>query len=405
MQDLGHDAVVCASWFDESVNVCASSSSTEPTSRPSAEPVHHVSLVKVPSLDDDDHQSVVSEKAPPCEGMHSVLRVLFYLCPSAAAEASPQPQRACEIEGLFGAAPKPVAGEVPASLFHRVAKLSSEARMQFQTALDTGKLPASGFPPRGKGPGSCSEPTLRTAAPFNSELFHMVGSLSTKRSVCFSFDEAAKVENLAKGILDEQLMSFWLFSTLLHLLRELSFMPSDPALFEQLVQALSMSFVDIASSAASLATYFQAKRREGVLSHFPSHVGLHFCRDLIGSSFSESYLFEEKVLARVIAASREDSYLNAQLSIAKAFSLPLFQGARNSDRQASSGQESAATSSASASRDRGRGYSDIWGGGGDVRLPRVQGSLMLPSLLVVEPRRRLSGGVLANRSYVLAQES
>ena len=109
----------------------------------------------------------------------------------------------------------------------------------------------------------------------------------------------------------------------------------------------------------SLATYFQAKRCKGVLSHFPSHVGLHFRRDLDPTSGPN--LFEE-VLARVIAASHEDSHLDEQLSIAKAFSLPVFRGARNSDRKASSGQESAATSSASTSRGRGRGYSDTLGG-------------------------------------------
>ena len=61
-------------------------------------------------------------------------------------------------------APKPVAGEVSTNLSHRVAELLSEARLRFQTALDAGKLHASGLPPRCRGPGSCSEPMLRTAA-------------------------------------------------------------------------------------------------------------------------------------------------------------------------------------------------------------------------------------------------
>ena len=83
--------------------------------------------------------------------------------------------------------------------------------------------------------------------------------MSSKRSLNLSFDEAAKVESLANGLLDSQSMSFWLLSALLHWLKELGFVPPDPALFEQLVQALSLSFVGAASSSASLATYFQAK--------------------------------------------------------------------------------------------------------------------------------------------------
>ena len=75
----------------------------------------------------------------------------------------------------------------------------------------------------------------------------------------------------------------------------------------------------MASSSASLTTYFQAKWREGVLSHFLSHVGLHFRKDFLGPE-----LFDEDVLAKAIAASHEDFLLDAQLSITKAFTLLVF---------------------------------------------------------------------------------
>ena len=202
--------------------------------------------------------------------------------------------------------------------------------------LESGKLPASGLPSCHRGPGSCDEPMLWSAVPFNSSLFHVVGILSSKRSVSFSFDKAAKVESLAKGLLDSHSMSFWLFSAFLHWLKELGFVTLDPAVFEQLVQALSLSFVGSASSSAALATYFQAKRREGVLSHFPARVGLHLSRDLASSLFSGPNLFDEEVLARGIAASCEDTLFDAQLCLAKVFSLPVFHGARSSDQKASS---------------------------------------------------------------------
>ena len=187
--------------------------------------------------------------------------------------------------------------------------------------------------------------------------------MSYKRSLSFSFDEAAKVKSLARGLLDSHSMSFWLFSAFLHWLKELGFVPPDPAIFEQLVQALSLSLVGSVSSSAALATYFQAKQRDGVLSHFPAHVGFHFHRDLASSSFSGPDLFDEEVLARVIAASRETTHLDAQLSLAKVFSLPVFRGARSSDRKASSGQNSAAAASpVSAPRGRGRGSSESQNG-------------------------------------------
>ena len=101
----------------------------------------------------------------------------------------------------------------------------------------------------------------------------------------------------------------------------------------------------------------QAKRREGVLSHFPSHVGTHFRCDLAASSFAGPFLFDDEVLTRVIGASREDSNLDAQLSIAKAFKFPIFQGLGNSDWKVSSGQRSGASSS-SSSASRGKRSED-----------------------------------------------
>ena len=157
--------------------------------------------------------------------------------------------------------------------------------------------------------------------------------------------------------MDSQSFAFWLLSTLLHWLKELSFVPPDSALFAQLIQSLSLFLVSASTSSCTLASYLQAKRREGVLSHFPSHVGLHFRRDLAASSFAGPFLFEDDVLARVIAASHEDSNLDAQLSIAKAFKFPIFRGSGNSDRKASSGQRSGSSSS-SSSGSKGKGGED-----------------------------------------------
>ena len=149
---------------------------------------------------------------------------------------------------------------------------------------------------------------------------------------------------------------------LLHWLKELGFEAPDPSLFGQLVQEVSGSLVTAANSASGLAAFMLAKRREGVLSHFPSPVGPHFKKDLAASSCNGPYVFDDEVLASVIAASREDSHLDAQLSIAKAFTLPVFRAAaKNTGRKASSGQGSSA-SSASTSGFRGRGRGSDSGG-------------------------------------------
>ena len=171
------------------------------------------------------------------------------------------------------------------------------------------------------------------------------------------------MESLRNGMLAAQSSGFCFFSALLQWLKELGFEAPDPGLFGQLVQEVSASLVTAANSASGLAAFMLAKRREGVISHFPSHVGPHFKKDLAASSFSGTHVFDDEVLARVIAASREDSHLDAQLSIAKAFTLPVFRAeAKNTGRKASSGQGSSASSSASTSGFRGRGRGSDSGG-------------------------------------------
>ena len=256
----------------------------------------------------------------------------------------------CDFEGLFASTdPSPVLEGAP-TLFHRVAELREEHQARFRAAAEAGKAVASALPSR----GCCSDPVLASSATVNPAIPWLVGALSNRRSLSFSFEEAARVESLCNGMLAAQSSGFWFFSALLHWLKELGFEAPDPPLFGQLVQEVSGSLVTAANSASGLAAFMLAKRKEGVLSHFPPYVGSHFKKDL-ASSFSGPHVFDDEVLARVIAASREDSHLDAQLSTAKAFTLPVFRAdTKNPGRKASSGQDSS-VSSASSSGFRGRG--------------------------------------------------
>ena len=259
--------------------------------------------------------------------------------------------------------------EPPPVLYHRIVELWTQAQAHSQSVAEAGKLPSAALPSRKRSVASCTEERLRGPAPFNHDLPRMLGNMSSRHSINFSFDEAAKVKSLLKGIMESQSLAFWLLSALLHWLKELSFVPPDAALFAQVIQSLSLALVSASSSSStSLATYLQAKRREGVHSHFPSDVVIHFRKDFAASSFEGPHLFAEDVLARVIASSREDSHLDAQLSIAKAFKLLIFCVAGNSDRKASSNQRSNAAAS-SSSCPKGRGGSTLENRGSKGKSP------------------------------------
>ena len=310
---------------------------------------------------EEDAASSSSEKVAVSEGHRNVLRLLYQLCPGTAPKSPPAPRKVCDFEGLFASMdPSPILEGSP-TLFHSVAELREEHQARFRAAAEAGKAVASALPSRRRDRGCCSGPALVSSATMNSAIPRLVGALSNRRSLSFSFEEAVRVESLCNGMLAAQLSGFWFFSALLHWLKELGFEAPDPSLFGQLVQEVSGSLVTSANLASGLAAFMLAKRRESVLSHFSPHVGSHFRKDL-ASSFSGPHVFNDEVLARVIAASREDSHLDAQLSIAKALTLPVFRAdTKNPGRKASSGQDSS-VSSASSSGFRGRGRGSDSGG-------------------------------------------
>ena len=161
-------------------------------------------------------------------------------------------------------------------------------------------------------------------------------------------------------MLASQSSGFCFFSALLHWLKQLGFEAPDPSLFGQLVQEVSGSLVTAANSASALAAFMLAKK-EGRCG-CPTSLrmwGSHFKKDF-AFSFSGPHVFVDEVLARVIAGSRRGFPLDAQLSIAKTFTLPVFRAdAKTAGRKASSAQGSSA-SSASSSGFRGGG------GGGEA---------------------------------------
>ena len=141
---------------------------------------------------------------------------------SAASEARAHTLRSCDFESLFARETRPCTEELSPILFHRVAELWAEAQQRCHAAAEAGKLPSAALPNCRHSSATCADAQLRCAAPFNTNLPRLVGTLSAKRSLSMSFDEAAKAKSLLKGMMDSQSFAFWLLSTLLHWLKELA---------------------------------------------------------------------------------------------------------------------------------------------------------------------------------------
>ena len=228
--------------------------------------------------------------------------LLFHLCPEAVPDSAPPPPRVCQFESLFSGVAKPLKEEFSPVLFHRVAKLLQEPRKKFVEAAEAGKTPHASFPSKKRAPATSSDLSLGKATPFNPSLPRLIGNLSGSWSAGFTVLEAGKLVALSRQLLR---VTVCVFLALLCLAN---------------------------SSLASLATFFQAKRRECVLSHFPAHIRAHFCSLLAVSSCDGPNLFEEEVLSRVLAESREDSTVSANLASVKAVSFPVFGAAKSGRR-------------------------------------------------------------------------
>ena len=217
-----------------------------------------------------------AEEVAASEGHINVLRLLYQFCPGAAPKSQPAPRKACDFEGLYAPSDTAPVAEGSPTLFHRVAELREEHQARLRVAAEAGKAVASALPSRRRDRGCCSDPAIESSTPMNPSIPRLVGALSSRHSLNFNFEEAATVEFLCKCMLAAQSSGFSFFSALLHWLKELGFEAPDPSLFGQLVQEVSGSLVTAANSASGLAAFMLAKRREGVPSHFPSHVGPPF---------------------------------------------------------------------------------------------------------------------------------
>ena len=159
---------------------------------------------RVREFAEEDESLSSAEKVAASLGRSNVLRLLYQLCSSAAPRSQPAPRKACDFEGLYA----PVAEGAP-TLFHRVAELREEHQAGFRAAAEAGKAVAFALPSHRRDRGCCSDPAIEASTSMNPSIPRLVGALSNRRLLSFSFEEAARVESLCNGMLAAQSSGFW----------------------------------------------------------------------------------------------------------------------------------------------------------------------------------------------------
>ena len=109
------------------------------------------------------------------------------------------------------------------------------------------------------------------AVPVNESLLsHFERPLRPFLQVGLTVRDLMPLEHSFRAQSESLSYAMWVLSSLLGFIRIQGFTPSDPALFNQLVTALSKSLAPQAHVAASHTAYFCHKRREFYLSPSPS---------------------------------------------------------------------------------------------------------------------------------------
>ena len=126
-------------------------------------------------------------------------------------------------------------------------------------------------------------------------------AVGSRRWGSISFSEMERLERLFRTQLEVTSSSLWLMSGILAMLKRDDFQPSDPTLFNSALSSMSASLSQQARSASAGSAFLRAKRRESFLSHTSIPVLEAQRRSLTMAPGSSGGLFNEDILAEVVA--------------------------------------------------------------------------------------------------------
>ena len=159
--------------------------------------------------------------------------------------------------------------------------------------------------------GDCA---LGQAVPINELLlFHFERPLRPNLQLDITVRDAMALEVSCRAQSEALSYAIWVLSGLLGFVRLQDFTPADPALFNQLVTALSKSLAHQAQVSASHTAFLCHRRREFYLSHLPAYFSDVSKRSMLSSPavFADS-LFREEDVSRLLEVTRSSSSLKSQ---------------------------------------------------------------------------------------------
>ena len=136
------------------------------------------------------------------------------------------------------------------------------------------------------------------------------------RNSSVSLADLERIEHGSRSILAGDSQCFWLLSSLLAQLKDDGYHPSDPALFDKNISSLSAALVSQTMMAAGVTDFVSTKRSESYLVHAACPIAESVKRDLLVAPWTESFLFDQPLLEKVVSHMKEDSLISSIASLA-----------------------------------------------------------------------------------------
>ena len=236
--------------------------------------------------------------------------LIYEVCPASHPLFDAKAPR-CEFEAWFGQ-PEASASRQRFHIYPRVAEVLEEVAARSESLARRSRPLSRVIPAR-------AHAIFTSSQPVNSAFSQLVGSrsLGARRWGSITFSEMERLERLFQGQLEVTSSSLWLMSGILAMLKRDGFQPSDPALFNSALSAVSATLSRQARTASAGSTFVRAKRRESLLAHTTLPVPESQKRDLTVAPGSSSGLFDSELLSQVVAQVHSSSQISSNLALSR----------------------------------------------------------------------------------------
>ena len=217
--------------------------------------------------DEDDQESVVD--FPVDKTFKCLVNFIYEQYPDSRPHSdSAVPQR-CEFESFFATSDSQSVGRQKLRWYPRVQEITDKTQEHAQQLACESKSAQKVIPLRRRTFPVADDPDYAAPRWFNPDFARLARnkSIAKSRAGTVSFSDMERLGRISRTVVGRFPQSYWLLSSLLSQLKQDGYRPSEPALFDKMIQSLSSSMALQTSLVSGMTDFLVTKRRESFLSH------------------------------------------------------------------------------------------------------------------------------------------